>query len=107
MDNVEPGTPAYRSTRVSFWTTLVLTAIAVYLLSRVILPFASALFVAAVLAGAVHPLYERLAARMGGRRTVAAANVSDAAPTPVTWSRCWRRASRSESTHQSGPSATP
>jgi predicted PurR-regulated permease PerM len=72
MDNDAPESPAARSTRVSFWTTLVLTAIAVYLLSRVILPFASALFVAAVLAGAVHPLYERLAARMGGRRTMAA-----------------------------------
>jgi predicted PurR-regulated permease PerM len=63
--------PAASSTRTSFWTTLVLTVLATWLLSRVIRPFAAALFIAAVLAGAVHPLYERLAARMGGRRTIA------------------------------------
>jgi len=45
------------STRTSFWTTLVLTIIATYLLSRVIRPFAAALFIAAAVAGAVHPLY--------------------------------------------------
>jgi predicted PurR-regulated permease PerM len=64
--------PAASSTRTSFWTTLVLTVIATYLLSRVIRPFAAALFIAAVLAGAVSPLYERLAARMRGRRNLAA-----------------------------------
>jgi predicted PurR-regulated permease PerM len=70
MKKAEAEHPA-SSTRTSFWTTLVLTVIATYLLSRVIRPFAAALFIAAVLAGAVHPLYERLAARMGGRRTLA------------------------------------
>jgi predicted PurR-regulated permease PerM len=72
MKKDAPEPSAAAGTRRSFWTTLVLTAVAVYLLSRVIMPFAAALFLAAVLAGAVHPLYERLAARMGGRRTVAA-----------------------------------
>ncbi len=38
-----------------------------------------------------------------GVRGVAEASVSDAPPTPVTWSRSWRRASRSESTHHSPP----
>jgi predicted PurR-regulated permease PerM len=71
MKKAEALHPASSSTRTSFWTTLVLTVIATYLLSRVIQPFAAALFIAAVLAGAVHPLYERLAARMGGRRTIA------------------------------------
>jgi predicted PurR-regulated permease PerM len=65
--------PAASSTRTSFWTTLVLTVLATYLLSRVIRPFAAALFIAAVLAGAVSPLYERLAARMKGRRNLASA----------------------------------
>ena len=65
--------PAASSTRTSFWTTLVLTVLAVYLMTRVIRPFAAAFFIAAVLAAALYPLYERLAARMGGRRTLAAA----------------------------------
>ena len=64
--------PASSSTRTSFWTTLVLTVLAVFLMTRVIRPFAAALFIAAVLAGALYPLYDRLAARLGGRRTVAA-----------------------------------
>jgi predicted PurR-regulated permease PerM len=71
MKKAEAQHPASSSTRTSFWTTLVLTVLATYLLSRVIRPFAAAFFIAAVLAGAVHPLYERLAARMGGRRTIA------------------------------------
>ena len=71
MKKAEPQHPAASSTKTSFWTTLVLTVIATYLLSRVIRPFAAALFIAAVLAGAVSPLYERLAARMGGRRNLA------------------------------------
>jgi predicted PurR-regulated permease PerM len=71
MKKAEAPHPASSSTRTSFWTTLVLTVIATYLLSRVIRPFAAALFIAAVLAGAVSPLYERLAARMGGRRNLA------------------------------------
>jgi predicted PurR-regulated permease PerM len=64
--------PASSSTRTSFWTTLVLTVLAVFLMTRVIRPFAAALFIAAVLAGALYPLYDRLATRMGGRRTLAA-----------------------------------
>ena len=65
--------PAASSTRTSFWTTLVLTVLAVYLMTRVIRPFAAAFFIAAVLAAALYPLYERLSARMGGRRTLASA----------------------------------
>jgi predicted PurR-regulated permease PerM len=72
MMNAEAQHPASSSTRTSFWTTLVLTVLATYLLSRVIRPFAAALFIAAVFAGAMSPLYERLAARMGGRRNLAA-----------------------------------
>ena len=71
MKKAEPQNPAASIARTSFWTTLVLTILATWLLSRVIRPFAAALFVAAVLAGAVSPLYERLAARMRGRRTLA------------------------------------
>ena len=70
MNEADPY-PAPGSTRTSFWTTLVLTVLATYLLSRVIRPFAPALFVAAVLAGAVSPLYERLARKMGERRMLA------------------------------------
>lgn len=69
---VEEKAQPVRSTRSSFWTTLVLTVIAVGLLSLIIYPFAAALFVAAVLAGALHPLYERLATKLRGRRQVAA-----------------------------------
>jgi predicted PurR-regulated permease PerM len=72
MKKDEEPHPAASSTRTSFWTTLVLTVLATYLLSRVFRPFAAALFVAAVLAGAVSPLYERLVTRMKGRRTLAA-----------------------------------
>jgi predicted PurR-regulated permease PerM len=71
MKKADEAHPASSSTRTSFWTTLVLTVLATYLLSRVIRPFAAALFIAAVLAGAVSPLYERLATRMGGRRNLA------------------------------------
>jgi len=71
MEKDEPHYSAPSSTRRSFWTTLVLTVLATYLLSRVIRPFAPALFVAAVLAGAVSPIYERLARKMGGRRMLA------------------------------------
>jgi predicted PurR-regulated permease PerM len=54
------------------WTLLVLTIIALILLARIIRPFAGALFVAAVMAGAIYPWYSRLATRMGRRRNVAA-----------------------------------
>ena len=65
--------PAASSTRTSFWTTLALTVLALYLMTRVIRPFAAAFFIAAVLAAALYPLYQRLTARMGGRRTLASA----------------------------------
>ncbi len=71
MKKAELQHPASSSTRTSFWTTLALTILATWLLSRVIRPFAAALFIAAVLAGAVSPLYERLAARLRGRRMLA------------------------------------
>jgi predicted PurR-regulated permease PerM len=54
------------------WTLLLLTIIALILLALIIRPFASAFFVAAVMAGAVYPWYSRLAARMGRRRNFAA-----------------------------------
>ena len=69
----KPDNAARSAARTSFWTTLVLTVLATWLLSRVIRPFAAALFVAAVLAGAVSPLYERLTARMKGRRNLSSA----------------------------------
>jgi predicted PurR-regulated permease PerM len=56
----------------SFWTTLVLTVLAVVLVSLIIYPFATALFVGAVLAGALHIPYEKLVARLGGRRQLSA-----------------------------------
>jgi predicted PurR-regulated permease PerM len=54
------------------WTTLVLTVIAVLLLGLIVRPFAGALFVAAVMAGALHPWCEALVARLRGRRQLAA-----------------------------------
>jgi predicted PurR-regulated permease PerM len=63
--------PAASSTKTSFWTTLILTVIAVFLLTRVIRPFAAALFIAAVLAAAIYPLFQKLSARLGERRTLA------------------------------------
>jgi predicted PurR-regulated permease PerM len=49
----------------------VLTVLALVLMAMVIQPFASALFVAAVLAAALSPWYERLAKAIGGRRQTA------------------------------------
>jgi predicted PurR-regulated permease PerM len=49
----------------------VLTVLALVLMAMVIQPFASALFVAAVLAAALSPWYEHLARRLGGRRQTA------------------------------------
>ena len=54
------------------WTLLVLTIIALALLALIVEPFAGAFFVAAVMAGAIGPWYERLAAGLRGRRQVAA-----------------------------------
>jgi len=61
-----------RSPQAARWTLLVLTIIALALLALVIQPFAAALFIAAVIAGAISPWYERLAARLKGRRQIAA-----------------------------------
>ena len=61
-----------RSPEAARWTLLVLTIIALALLALIIQPFAAALFIAAVIAGAISPWYERLAARLKGRRQIAA-----------------------------------
>ena len=61
-----------RSPQAARWTLLVLTIIALALLAFIIEPFAAALFIAAVIAGAISPWYERLAARLRGRRQIAA-----------------------------------
>jgi predicted PurR-regulated permease PerM len=68
VDQVRP----VRSPQAARWTLLVLTIIAITLLTLIVKPFAAALFVAAVLAGAISPWYERIAARMRGRRQLAA-----------------------------------
>ena len=67
-DQVRP----IRSPQAARWTLLVLTILALALLVLIIQPFAAALFIAAVIAGAISPWYERLAARLKGRRQVAA-----------------------------------
>jgi predicted PurR-regulated permease PerM len=55
------------------WTLLVLTVLSLFLLALIIRPFAGALFVAAVMAGAVYPWYGRLVRRLRDRRQLAAA----------------------------------
>jgi predicted PurR-regulated permease PerM len=55
---------------------IVLAASAIYLLGLVIWPFWKALFLAAVLAGALYPGFARLAERLGGRRQLASAMVT-------------------------------
>src|SRR6266567_432553 len=50
---------------------IVLVVLSLALLGLLISPFASAFFIAAVLAGAVHPWMEALARRFGGRRQLA------------------------------------
>jgi len=61
-----------RSVQTARWTIIVLTVLALVLMAVIVRPFASALFVAAVLAGALQPWYERFARRVGGRRQLAA-----------------------------------
>jgi predicted PurR-regulated permease PerM len=61
-----------RSVKTARWTIIVLTVLALGLMTLIIRPFASALFVAAVLAGALHPWYQRFALRLRGRRQLAA-----------------------------------
>jgi predicted PurR-regulated permease PerM len=70
------GARAPRSERTARWTIIVLTILALALMIVIIRPFASALFVAAVLAGALQPWYERFARRLRGRRQLAAALVT-------------------------------
>src|SRR5437899_2973245 len=55
---------------------LFLVALSIGLLAILISPFASALFLAAVLAGAFHPLQRRLADRLGEHRHLAAGLVT-------------------------------
>jgi predicted PurR-regulated permease PerM len=55
------------------WTLLVLTILALVLLALIIEPFAGALFVAAVLAGAIYPWFLKLTRALRGRRQTAAA----------------------------------
>jgi predicted PurR-regulated permease PerM len=62
-----------RTPQAARWTLLVLTIVSLILLALIIQPFASAFFVAAVMAGAVYPWCARLAARLRGRRNLAAA----------------------------------
>ena len=69
---------ASRSFKTVRWTIIVLTVLALGLMTLIIRPFASALFVAAVLAGALHPWYQRFAARLRGRRQLAAGLVTAA-----------------------------
>ena len=57
-------------------TLLVLAAAATYLLWLIVRPFWKGIFLAAVLSAALYPLYDRLVARLGGRRQVAAAIVT-------------------------------
>jgi predicted PurR-regulated permease PerM len=61
------------TTRIVILVLLVLSLVLVVLTVR---PFASALFMAAVLAVTFHPWYERLARRLNGRRVVAAAIIA-------------------------------
>src|SRR5881397_1502995 len=60
------------SARIERATLIVLVVLSLVLLAMVIYPFASALFVAAVLAAALMPWTERLAALLRGRRQIAA-----------------------------------
>jgi predicted PurR-regulated permease PerM len=64
------------SARIERATLIVLIVLSLVLLAMVIYPFASALFVAAVLAAALMPWTERLAARLRGRRQLAAGIVT-------------------------------
>jgi predicted PurR-regulated permease PerM len=64
------------SARMERATLIVLVVISLVLLAMVIYPFSSALFLAAVLAAALMPWTERLAARLRGRRQLAAGIVT-------------------------------
>ena len=78
-----------RSEKTARWTLIVLAVLALGLLALIIRPFASALFVAAILAGALHPWYERFARLLRGRRQLAAGLVTVAVllvlVIPVAW----------------------
>src|SRR5438132_4377101 len=78
-----------RRERTARWTIIILTVLALVLMAVIIRPFASALFVAAVLAGALHPWYRRFVLRLRGRRQLAATLVTVAVTLvvviPVAW----------------------
>jgi predicted PurR-regulated permease PerM len=67
-DKVRP----LRTPQAARWTLLVLTVVALLLLALIVRPFAGALFIAAVMAGALGPWYEKLVARLRGRRQAGA-----------------------------------
>src|SRR5258706_15417255 len=73
-DQVRP----VRSPKAARWTLLVLTVISLALLVLIEQPFAAALFIGAVMAGALSPWDESLAAGVLGRRQNAAR------PSPTT-----------------------
>src|SRR5688500_12881043 len=62
-----------RTPETARWTLLALTLLALVLLALIIRPFAAALFIAAVMAGAFYGWFTRLAQRLGGRRNLSAA----------------------------------
>ena len=65
------GTMSFETNANRFYVVLV--ALAVVLSWKVVQPFAEALLLAAVLAGAIHPLQRRFAKRLGGRPSLSAA----------------------------------
>src|SRR3954470_20126261 len=72
-----PTTPKARQKSLeSEGVVLVLAAAAMYLLYLIVCPFWKALFLAAVLAGAIHPWYARFSRRLGERRGLAAGLVT-------------------------------
>jgi hypothetical protein len=92
-DQVKPS----RSPEAARWTLLVLTVISLALLTRIVQPFAAALFIAAVIAGAISPWYERLAARSRRRswpsfpraRTTSRTSLSNReGARPPPWAAC-------------------
>ena len=72
VPEVAPPIRPVRNPQAARWTLLVLTVIALMLLALIVRPFAGALFVAAVMAGALGPWYEKVVARLRGRRQIGA-----------------------------------
>ena len=91
-DVVTPAPPRARAIRLPTADRAVLSGLIVVgmlLMGSLVYPFASALLFAAVLAGAFYPMFERLAARLGHRPTVAAGLltclVGGLIATPALW----------------------